>query len=447
MKLGVIGAGYVGVVAAACFGEKGNDVVLMDADKDKIKSFSNGIIPFYEQGLEELVKNTMQRGHLRLTTSIGDAVRDSEVIFIAVGTPQGESDVVNTNHVVKATEEVGSLISASTDFKVLAVKSTVLPGTTRNLVSILSDYRNPQTFAVVSNPEFLKEGSAVDDFRRPDRVIIGIDNERAERLLRELYSQFMTKKDRLIVMGIESAELTKYAANVMLATRVALINEIALLAGQIGADIEDVRKGIGLDPRIGLEFLYPGPGFGGSCFPKDLRGIVQFAGSLGMDFSIPEAVLASNERQRYWPAEALKKYFNGSIRGKTFAIWGAAFKQRTGDTRESSAIYVTRRLLDYGAEVRIYDPEPQALKSFKDKFNDKITCCDNVYGVLEGASAVLILTDWDEFRGINLAEVKNKLKNPVIIDGRNIYKDLGKMRTQGFDYISLGRPPIFARSK
>ncbi len=445
MKIGVIGAGYVGLVTAACLAEKSNDVVVTDIDHEKLKVISQGNVPFYEPGLEELVRNTLKRGHLR-TGNIED-LAGSEIFFVAVGTPQGETDIVNTTYIEEAAISIGRVLKESSDFRTIAIKSTVPPGTTRKISKILAKYRDSSSFAVVSNPEFLKEGTAIEDFRKPNRIIIGTDNLKAEEMLKNLYSPFMRTSDRLKIMDPESAELTKYAANAMLATRIAFINELSHLAASVGADIEKIRIGIGSDPRIGEHFLFPGPGYGGSCFPKDIAGLEEFARSKKVELKIVRAVKESNNIQRYWLADAAHNYFRGELREKIFAIWGAAFKPKTDDIRESSAIYTVSRLLDCGAKVVMYDPEPRAIENFRKRFDSRISYSQNVYDVLDNANALLIVTDWDEFKsGINLKEVKKRLREPVIIDARNLH-DPKDMTHHGFDYISLGRKPVLARER
>jgi UDPglucose 6-dehydrogenase len=444
MKIGVIGAGYVGLVTAACFAEKGNEVVVMDVNEEKINSIKQGITPFYEPGLDEILKKTLQNGNFNVTLDLKKLVDNSEVIFIAVGTPQGESNVVDTRWVFDAADSIGKLMKENNDFKLIVVKSTVPPGTNREVINIISRYRNKDSFAVASNPEFLKEGSAISDFRIPDRVIVGTENENAEKMMKELYLPFIrttSVEGKLMFMSIESAELSKYLANSMLAARIGMMNEAALLAHAVGANIDEVRIGVGSDSRIGNKFLFPGPGFGGSCFPKDIRGLIELARDKGVNLSILEAVDDSNNRQRYWLADSVRKYFNGEIRNKTIAIWGVAFKPRTDDVRESPAIYTVIRLLEYGAKVRVHDPEKKAMHNFKMRFNGSIEYSENVYDVLDGCSALLIVTDWDDFKAIDLNKVKSKLIEPVIFDARNLY-NLEDIKKLGIDYISLGRPKI-----
>lgn len=441
MKVGVIGAGYVGLVTAACLAEKGNDVVVMDTDSNKLESISQGNVPFYEPGLEELVRSTKDRNHLKFTGDLESLANNSDIIFIAVGTPQDESGVVNTKYVIEAADSLGKALEKNKDFKVIVMKSTVPPGTTRSLIPIISKYRD--TYAIASNPEFLKEGTALEDFRRPDRIVIGVEDERAERLLRDLYSTFIRtgSQDRLMFMKIESSELTKYAANGMLATRIAYMNEMARLAGVVGADINEIRRGIGSDSRIGPSFLFPGPGYGGSCFPKDIMGLVESAREKGVDLSILESVHLSNRKQRYWLADSAKKYFDGNIKDKTLVLWGVTFKPNTDDIRESSSIYTTNRLLEFGAKIRVYDPEKKAIENFRRVFNDNVEYGSDVYEVLNGASGLLVVTDWDEFKGVDLCKVKERLVDPLVIDSRGLYS-LDKARDAGIKYISLGRSRV-----
>lgn len=446
MKIGVVGSGYVGLVTGACLAEKGRDVTVMDIDSAKVEALCKGQIPLYEPGLEALVGEGLEQRHLSFTSDMSN-IASSQIIFITVGTPDGENGAINTKYVFDAADSIGNSIRDVKDFQVIAVKSTVPPGTTRDLSKLISSYKRDGTFAVASNPEFLKEGSAVEDFRRPDRVIVGTDSEEGRRLFEELYRPFMRTRDRLIYMGIESAELTKLIANSMLATRIALMNEAAQLAGKIGADIDEVRTGIGSDPRIGPHFLFPSPGFGGSCLPKDTAGIIEYARTKGTPLSIVDAVNRSNRTQWYWLADRVLDYFDGNIRGKTLAMWGAAFKPRTDDVRHSPALYASRRLLDYGARVQIYDPQRKALTNLEKALgNGRVSYFNDVYGVLKNADALLIATDCDEFKGIDIGEAAGKLNGRVIIDARNLYQ-IDLIRRHDVDYISLGRPAVLMKDK
>ncbi len=448
MKLGVLGAGYVGVVTGVGFAEKGNDVIILDVDESKIKMLSGGKVPFYEPGLEEVISKARENKHLRFTTEIADVAKPSEVIFIAVGTPQKEDNSVDLRYVFNAAEKIGNEIKGDSNFKVVVIKSTVLPGTTKNIENILLKYRERDTFAVASNPEFLKEGTALEDVRSPDRIVLGVENEQAKKILTDLYTPFLrrTNGGRLMYMDRASAELTKYASNGMLAVRIAYMNEIATLAEAVGANIDYVRLGMGLDPRIGPKHLFPGPGYGGSCFPKDVRGLVALAEKEGKDLSILRTVDASNDLQKYWAANKIRDYYQGEIQDKTIALWGVSFKPKTDDIRESPAIYTTERLLEQGARVNVYDPESGALKNFNQMFKDKVTYFNNVFDVLNDAHGVLIITDCDEFKSIDLDEAKSRLKQPVMIDARNLYK-LDQMKEKGFEYLSLGRPSIYHSKK
>ncbi len=451
MKIGVIGAGYVGLVTAACLAENSNDVFIYDIDKEKLRVISDGRVPFYEKGLEEIVRKTVSRS-LHPVFGLTETLLQSEVIFIAVGTPEGEDGNVDINYVLEAAGNIGRVIAETKDFKVIAVKSTVPPGTTRSLMPIISKYRERNTFAVASNPEFLKEGDAVNDFNKPDRVIIGTEDPRAEKLLKELYAPFARKdENRILSMGIEDAELTKYSSNAHLAIRISFMNQLALAAERLGANIDNVREGIGADKRIGDSFLFPGPGYGGSCFPKDVRGMLRFGGS---DLTILKATDEFNKRQRVLFANRVIDYFNGGINGRRIAIWGAAFKPGTDDARESSAIYTIKKLLEHGAQVQIYDPEPRALENlrkeltsrFERELDGDVSYYRELYGVLDDASALIILNDCKQFRQPDFERVKSRLKEPVIVDARNLYP-LEKMERFGFDYISLGRRRILARTQ
>ncbi len=446
MRIGIVGSGYVGLVSAACFAEKGNDVILMDIDKDKITAINEGRLPIYEPGLEELIKST--RKHLSFTPDISD-IASSDVIFIAVGTPDGQNGAISTRYIMEAADSIGEATKKYTDkFQVVAVKSTVPPGTTRNVGDLIKRYRSSDdNFAMAANPEFLKEGSAIEDFRKPDRVIVGTESERARVLFSELYTPFMRTKERMIFMGIESAELTKLMANAMLATRIALMNETADLAGKIGADIEEVRIGIGSDPRIGQQFLFPGPGFGGSCLPKDVSGLAEYARISGAHLSIVDAVGRSNRTQWYWLADTALDFLKDIRETKTYAIWGASFKPRTDDIRHSATLYTARRLLEHNAsEVRIYDPQDKALLNIEKEFtgDERVRCFRDVYDVLNGCHALLIAADCDEFKGIDLTKARERLKHKVIIDSRNLYNPR-LMDGLGFDYVSLGRRKVLAR--
>ena len=454
MKVAVLGSGYVGLVTGACLAEKGHSVIVYDIDHFRIGDMKEGKIPFYEPGLEELVKSTLQQKQLSFTDELSDAVNNAQIIFVAVGPPQSESNIIDTSYVLNAAESVGEKIKNIKDYKVIVVKSTVPPGTTRSLIPILSKYRALETFGVASNPEFLKEGSAINDFRSPDRIVIGASDEKSEDLLKQLYLPFIrtgAQQARFLSVEIESSELIKYCANLFLACRIASMNELAILAEKVGANIDEVRIGIGSDPRIGPHFLFSGPGYGGSCFPKDVAGIVEFARGHDVNLSIAKAVDESNRLQRCRLADTLRNYYHGDLRDKKVTIWGAAFKPKTDDIRESPAIYTVKRLLDYGSSVCIYDPLPRALENFKQavKFNNgngRISYAKDRYEALDGSSALLIVTDWDQFKSIDHDVVKSKLIKPVVIDSRNLYSP-EIMEENGFDYLSFGRPSVFGAKK
>ena len=462
MKIGVIGAGYVGLVTGACLAEYGNDVTVTDRDQRRLTSISRCNIPFYEPGLEELVIKGLESKRLRFSDSTTDVVRQSEIIFLAVGTPQSKnSNEVDLTQVMEAAQEIGRALATTQGSKVIAVKSTVLPGTTRRIQSAIDAYSQQVADAdptrevdtdtvytnvsniVVSNPEFLREGSAIEDFTKPDRVIVGTNNQEAAELLRKLYSPFMRKRERFLVIGQEDAELAKYAANAFLATRITFMNDLAGLAEKIGSvDIEKVRESLGYDPRIGPSYLFPGPGYGGSCFPKDVKALLALAVGVGFPLSVLESVDLSNETHKYWLADTAADHFKDSLARKIITLWGLAFKPKTDDIRESPSIHTVERLLGFGATVRAYDPEPRARENFRARFEDKVVYYKSLEESLEGADALLIATDAHEFRGIDPQIFNSKLGNPtVVIDSRNLY-DLESMQRHNIRYISRGRPVV-----
>jgi len=442
MKICIFGAGYVGLVAAACFAESGNTVIAVDIDETKIEGLKQGIIPIYEPGLKEMVLRNQSEGRLSFTTDSSAAVQASLVCFIAVGTPPGEDGSADLQYVVGVAREIGR---SMTGFKIIVDKSTVPVGTAdkvRAAVAEELDIRGMDLeFDVVSNPEFLKEGAAIDDFMKPDRVVIGTDNVRTAEIMKELYDPFMRKQNRMIVMDIRSAEMTKYAANAMLATRISFMNQIAGLCECMGADVAAVREGIGSDSRIGYDFLFPGPGYGGSCFPKDVKALIRTAEECNYDFLLLKGVEAVNERQKEVLAHKLIMALGTPgaekpLTGKIVACWGLSFKPRTDDMREAPAITIIERLLAAGAAVRAHDPE--ALTEAKKVFGDRITYSNNQYEILEGADALTVITDWSEYRNPDFDRIKAALKSPLIVDGRNLYKP-GRMAASGFSYIPLGR--------
>ena len=432
MKIAVVGTGYVGLVAGACLAENGNDVVCVDKDAGKIATLHQGKMPIYEPGLEEMVRRNTAEKRLTFTTQLKDAVAASEIVFIAVGTPQGEDGSADLQHVLGVAQEIGRAINKYT---VVVDKSTVPVGTAKKVqAAIAAETRVP--FSVVSNPEFLKQGAAIEDFMKPDRVVIGCDDERAGAIMRSVYAPFTRTGAPIMVMDTPSAELCKYAANAMLATRISFMNEIANVCERVGADAEAVRKAVGSDRRIGPSFLFPGIGYGGSCFPKDVKAMLRSAADEGYDFKILHAVEAVNVGQKSRLVEKMQAHF-GDVQGKTIALWGLAFKPKTDDMREAPAITIVEKLLAMGATVRAYDPE--AVEPARRIFGDRITYTSHGYEALEGADALAVVTEWNEFREPDFGKIKQLLKSPVVFDGRNIYSP-EHMRTLGFTYYSIGRP-------
>ncbi len=431
MKISVIGTGYVGLVTGACFAETGNEVICVDIDTHKIAKLKKGIIPFYEPGLDALVQRNSAESRLVFTNDTVSAVKQSEVIFIAVPTPMGEDGSADLQHFLSAAREIAKGING---YKVIVNKSTVPVGTAakvRELIASLTTY----PFDVVSNPEFLKEGAAVDDFMKPDRVVIGSNSPKAIDILKDLYTPFMRTRDRLIIMGIESAEMTKYLSNAFLATKVAFINEAARLCEKVGADINEVRAGMCSDERIGHHFLFPSLGFGGSCFPKDLRAIVQTAKSYNSRLLISESVIESNELQKKLIPNKVKQRFGDNLSGRKFAIWGLAFKANTDDIRESPVLVIIDTLLDAGAELAVFDP--QAMENIKRIYQSKLIYAKNAAEALINADALIIATEWNEFRHPDFQMIKRSLKNPIIFDGRNLY-NRQRLIEQGFEYYGVG---------
>ena len=441
MKICVIGTGYVGLVAGTCFAESGNDVICVDVDEAKIEGLKQGIIPIYEPGLKELVLRNSAEGRLSFTTDIAAAVKESLVNFIAVGTPPGEDGSADLQYVLGVAGEIGRHMEG---FKIIVDKSTVPVGTADRVREAVAEELAARgcslEFDVVSNPEFMKEGAAIDDFMSPDRVVIGTDNIRTAEIMKELYAPFMRKSNRLIVMDIRSSEMTKYAANAMLATKISFMNQIANLCDRMGADVAAVRDGIGSDSRIGYDFLFPGVGYGGSCFPKDVKALVRTAEECGYDFLLLKAVEEVNERQKEILSDKiLARLGNGSEKplvGRTIAVWGLSFKPRTDDMREAPSVVIVNRLLEQGAIVCAHDPE--AIEEAKKIFGDRIAYSHNQYEILAGADALAIITEWNEYRNPDFDRIKSLLKEPVVFDGRNLY-DPRRKREAGFEYVPIGR--------
>lgn len=439
MKVAVVGTGYVGLVSGACFSEMGNDVWCVDVDAEKIQVLRDGAIPIYEPGLQELVHKNAAFGSLRFTTEIEEALETSEICFIAVGTPMGEDGSADLRYVMDAASGIGRYMK---HHMYVVDKSTVPVGTykkVREAVQRELDARcSDLTFDVISNPEFLKEGSAVADFMKPDRIVIGVDNENAAETMRELYKPHVMNRESFIEMDVASAEMTKYAANSMLATKISFMNEISNICERVGADVNKVRLGIGSDHRIGFAFIYPGCGYGGSCFPKDVQALIKTAGECGYEPALLQSVEDVNRRQKQVLAEKVKRHFGEDLRGRTFAVWGLTFKPDTDDMRESPAIAVLDELTRAGANVNAYDPKAtEAARNFYLNNNEKIQYCDSKYAALKDADALVLITEWKEFRNPDFCKIQKLLKTPVIFDGRNQY-DKKRMKKYGFTYYQIG---------
>ncbi|MCX7224206.1 MAG: UDP-glucose/GDP-mannose dehydrogenase family protein [Burkholderiales bacterium] len=439
MKVSVFGAGYVGLVTAACLAEMGNSVFCVDVDAKRVADLQRGISPIHEQGLEPLLQRNAAAGRLVFTNDVAAAVSHGTIVFIAVGTPAAEDGSADLQHVLAVAQSIGEHMS---DYKLVVNKSTVPVGTAdlvRSTIAAALRHRAAVLpYAVVSNPEFLKEGVAIDDFMRPDRVIVGCDNDQAALLMRALYAPFLRNRDRLMMMDVRSAELTKYVANAMLATRISFMNEMALLAEKVGADIEQVRLGIGSDSRIGSHFLYAGCGWGGSCFPKDVRALAHMATEAGTELSMLQATQAINDRQRGLLGRRLVARFGEDLSGLQFAVWGLAFKPGTDDMREAPSVNLIDELLQRGAQVRAFDPAAMAGASARWRSQPGFVACRDPLSATEGSDALIVVTEWREFRSPDFAELRSRLRRPVIIDGRNLY-DPELMAELGFDYAGIGR--------
>jgi UDPglucose 6-dehydrogenase len=432
MKIAVVGTGYVGLVTGTCFAETGNDVTCVDIDKTKVEKLSSGQITIYEPGLEKLFLRNVKEERLRFTTNLYDGIKDAEIIFLALPTPPGEDGSADLKYILGVAKDLGELM---TDYKVIVDKSTVPVGTAEKVYDAISK-TYVGDFDVVSNPEFLREGVAVEDFMKPDRVVIGASSERARKVMGELYGPFVRSGNPVIFMDVRSAELTKYAANSFLATKISFMNEVAQLCERLGADVDMVRRGIGSDERIGKRFLFPGIGYGGSCFPKDVQALVKSSNEVGYDFQILNAVMDVNERQKLHLLPKIKKFFKNDLKGKRFALWGLAFKPNTDDIREAPALYIIDELLKEGARVCAYDPE--AVNNVKALIGDKIEYAENQYDCLEHADALIIATEWNEFRTPNFLKIVTALRNKVIFDGRNLFES-DAIKELGFYYESVGR--------
>ena len=431
MKITIIGAGYVGLVAGACLADMGNDVICIDNNSNKIEKLEAGIIPLYEPRLEELVKSNVDEARLSFSTDLNSAVKASEVCFIAVETPQDKDGSADLQYVLGVAEQIGK---AMNDYKVIVDKSTVPVGTAEKVAEIIRK-NTKYPFDVVSNPEFLKQGNAIDDFLYPDRVVIGSNSGKATEIMQEIYSPFFRTGNRIIVMDVKSAEMTKYAANSFLATKISFINEIANLCEKVGADAEMVRVGISTDTRIGNKFLFPGLGYGGSCFPKDIKALIKTGSDFGCDMSIIKATDNVNKKQRTNFTDKIFKRFGKDLTGRTFAVWGLAFKPKTDDMREAPAITVINTLIDAGAKIKAYDPK--AIENSKKIIGDKIQYTKTSYEVFDNVDALLLLTEWNEFRKPDFDRIKTLMKNPIIFDGRNLYEK-ARLKEKGFEYYGIG---------
>ena len=439
MKIAVIGTGYVGLVTGTCFAETGNNVICVDIDKNKVDKLAAGQITIYEPGLEKIFLRNQKENRLHFTTSLADGIKDAKIIFLALPTPPGEDGSADLKYILGVAKELGALIKEG-DYKIIIDKSTVPVGTAEKVTQALLSHGGVEgTFDIVSNPEFLREGVAVEDFMKPDRVVIGTSSEKAKKVLSDLYAPFVRQGNPVIFMDEKSAELTKYAANSFLATKITFMNEIAQLCELLGADVDMVRKGIGSDERIGRRFLFPGIGYGGSCFPKDVQALAKSSTEVNYNFKILDAVMEVNEKQKLHLIPKINAWFNNNLAGKKIALWGLAFKPNTDDIREAPALYIIDALVNAGATVTAFDPE--AMKNVKEVIGDKITYAKDQYEALNGADALVIATEWSEFRTPDFERIASLLTNKVIFDGRNLF-DLQQMQDLGFYYVSIGRKVI-----
>ena len=435
MKIAVVGTGYVGLVSGTCFAETGNHVTCIDIDEKKVKKLASGTITIYEPGLEKIFIRNLNEKRLDFTTNLAEGIKDAQIIFLALPTPPGEDGSADLKYVLGVARELGKLL---TDYKVIVDKSTVPVGTAEKVRNAIAEHYKGE-FDVVSNPEFLREGVAVDDFMKPDRVVIGTTSERARKIMGELYAPYVRQGNPVIYMDEKSAELTKYAANSFLATKISFMNEIAQLCEKLGADVDMVRRGIGSDERIGKRFLFPGIGYGGSCFPKDVQALIKSSEQVQYDFKILKAVETVNENQKLHLLPKIKHYFNNQLKDKHFAIWGLAFKPNTDYIREAPALYIIKALLAEGATVTAFDPE--AMNNVKQQIGNVIEYANDQYGTLNNADALIIATEWNEFRTPDFEVMVQKMKHKVIFDGRNLF-EVKAMQDKGFYYESIGRPKM-----
>jgi UDPglucose 6-dehydrogenase len=438
MNIAVIGTGYVGLVTGTCFAEMGNNVICVDINKDKIAALRSGKLTIFEPDLDILFERNVKQGRLNFTTNLKEAIDQSKILFLALPTPEGEDGSADLSYVLNCARDIGKLI---TEYKVIVDKSTVPVGTAERVHAAIAEHTKVE-FDVVSNPEFLREGIAVEDFMKPDRVVIGTSSEVAKKYLEQLYEPFVRQGNPIIFMDERSAEMTKYAANSYLATRISFMNEIANLCELLGADVDMVRKGVGSDARIGKRFLFPGIGYGGSCFPKDVKAMARTAEDVGYEMKIINAVMGVNERQRISLVQKMEEYFSGKLAGKKIAIWGIAFKPNTDDIREAPSLYIINELINKGCKISVYDPE--ALDNLKKTFRDKVEYHTDIYSPLNDADALMILTEWSLFRTPDFEKIASLMKQKVIFDGRNLY-NLEQLEDFGFYYNSIGRKTVIAK--
>lgn len=436
MNIAIIGTGYVGLVSGTCFAETGNNVVCIDINENKISKLRQGETPIYEPGLEVLLQRNIKEKRISFTTSLEEGIKEAQIIFLALPTPPGKDGAADLQYVLGVAKDLSRII---TSYKVIVNKSTVPVGTAEKTAAVMREHLDPSLFDVVSNPEFLREGVAVEDFLKPDRVVIGTSSDKAKKLMDELYQPFVRQGNPIFYMDERSSEMTKYAANSYLAMRISFMNEMANLCERAGANVDWVRMGMGSDNRIGKRFLFPGVGYGGSCFPKDVQALARTADEHDYEFQIVKSVMEVNDRQKQILGNKIKKYYNNNLQGRTFAVWGLAFKPETDDIREAPALYLIDALTEAGASVKAFDPE--AMPNVKALYGDKVQFAENQYDTLQGADALVIVTEWSEFRNPDFSKIKDALKEPVIFDGRNVYT-LEKMEELGFHYESMGRATI-----
>lgn len=435
MKIAVIGTGYVGLVTGTCLAETGNEVICVDIDKEKVEKMRQGIVPIYEPHLDVLFERNIKAKRLRFTTSLQEGLDHGQIVFLALPTPEDEDGSADLSYVLNVSEQIGKLMK---EYKVIVDKSTVPVGTAEKVTKVIAKNATCE-FDVVSNPEFLREGFAVDDFLKPERIVVGSSSERATNLMKKLYDPFVRSGNPIIIMDEKSAELTKYAANSFLATKITFMNEIANYCELVGADVDKVRVGMGTDSRIGKRFLFPGIGYGGSCFPKDVKALQKAGKDAQYDFKILSSVIDVNQRQKTIQVPRILEYFNGDLKGKKIAIWGLAFKPETDDIREAPSIDVMNALLDHDAELSVFDPE--AMPNIRKRYGNALTYAEHMYEPLDGADALVICTEWSIFRSPDFQKVKELLKNPIIFDGRNLYKTEA-MEAEGISYVSIGRNSV-----